>query len=659
MKNLTLQTRIISGFMIVVFFLCVVGGISFFAAKTVSNEVADIPQMLEALNEANILIQTVAEMDKHIVTGLSAAEALSETLNQTLDLIKKLDAYHLDSKSKKILDDLFSRSKGYRTLMDKYLSVCQDVRKIGESGVNIYSKVYKEAEDLLEKMSSQGIENPTKQNVINVANMGKMLGLVTHFRVSRLSYDNDHSVESRAKTYESWTKDYERAIKLMRDTLEIVGTSSIYTNDMKNIEKLLVDYSVFLPSFYKTTSDRLKMRVEQISPMSDEIELFISQLRILIKDECSSFADKANTSSTWSMNIVMILVPIGFILSIIVAVVFGKMISKPLIRIVSALENGSEQVSSAANEVSESSQSLAEGASKQAAAIEETSASLEEMSSMTKNNLDNARQANKLANETYSTAIKGADAVDQLNGVMDKLKTSSDETAKIIKTIDEIAFQTNLLALNAAVEAARAGEAGKGFAVVADEVRSLAQRSAEAAKNTSALLETAQVNANEGVTMSRETAKHLHSIRDAAEKVRQVSDEVSSASDEQSHGIDQLNISISEIDKLTQSNAATSEETAAASEQLSAQASTFHEIVIDLRAMIYGANKTSNTIIDDRSYRKTESPRRGTMTKKTAVSPTTAKKLNAGSSSMAVSRKMSATQPGVISPDEIIPFDED
>jgi methyl-accepting chemotaxis protein len=182
----------------------------------------------------------------------------------------------------------------------------------------------------------------------------------------------------------------------------------------------------------------------------------------------------------------------------------------------------------------------------------------------------------------------------RMGGAIQKIKQSSDETAKIIKTIDEIAMQTNLLALNAAVEAARAGEAGRGFAVVAEEVRNLAQRSAEAAKNTAYLIEGSQKNADDGVNASTEVAKIIEQIIVSVQKVTQLIAEVSAASQEQSQGIEQVNTAVAQMDKVTQSNAANAEESASASEELSSQAQNLNAMVADLVNIVGTANAGSS-----------------------------------------------------------------
>lgn len=250
-------------------------------------------------------------------------------------------------------------------------------------------------------------------------------------------------------------------------------------------------------------------------------------------------------------------------------------LSELVVQVVDAVE----QIGSASNQISSSAQAVAEGASEQASSIEEISSSLEEITGMTKNNAENAANAQGLAEEETGALDEGKDSLNRMTAAIQDIKSSSDQTAKIVKTIDDIAFQTNLLALNAAVEAARAGEAGRGFAVVAEEVRNLALRSADAAKTTAGMIDESVKKADNGVAMVKEVTDALHKVRESATKVNQLVAEIAAASEEQAKAVEQVNVATAQMDKVTQSNASSAEESASASEELSSQAKMLQDVV--------------------------------------------------------------------------------
>ena len=276
--------------------------------------------------------------------------------------------------------------------------------------------------------------------------------------------------------------------------------------------------------------------------------------------------------------------------AILVAFLTHKGIAMILGKIARQMEDSSSQVADAAGQVSASSQNLAEGASEQAASLEETSASLEEVASMTRQDAENATQVDQVMKNASSVVHGAEDSMQRLIASMEEISGASAETQKIVKTIDEIAFQTNLLALNAAVEAARAGEAGAGFAVVADEVRNLAMRAAEAARNTSSLIEGTVQKVDTGSKLVGETSESFAEAARAIDKVSTLVAEIAGSTGEQSKAIAQVSTAISQIDTVTQQNAATAEESASASEELSAQAEMMSGAVKDLVRIIGGLN---------------------------------------------------------------------
>ncbi len=240
--------------------------------------------------------------------------------------------------------------------------------------------------------------------------------------------------------------------------------------------------------------------------------------------------------------------------------------------ILSQVSASVDQVNAGSQQVSQASQSLSQGATEQASSLEEITSSVTEISGQTRQNTENAVQVNTLAKTARNDAEQGNTQMADLVSAMSDINESAEEIRKIVKAIDDISFQINLLALNANVEAARAGKYGKGFAVVAEEVRNLAVRSAGSVKETTKMVDEAIANIGRGNELVDVTAKQLASIVDGAAKVAGLAEEVSKASREQSQGLEQISTGLNQIDQVTQANTASAEESASAAEELSSQA---------------------------------------------------------------------------------------
>ncbi|HJV35004.1 methyl-accepting chemotaxis protein [Geomonas sp.] len=260
-----------------------------------------------------------------------------------------------------------------------------------------------------------------------------------------------------------------------------------------------------------------------------------------------------------------------------------KEMNDGLARIVGEVRNGAESIATATEQIAAGNADLSQRTEEQATALQETASSMEELTSTVRQNADNAQAANQLAIKASGVAVRGGEVIGRVVRTMESITDSSRKISDIIGVIDGIAFQTNILALNAAVEAARAGEQGRGFAVVASEVRSLAQRSAAAAKEIKSLIEDSVGKVQDGSRLVEEAGRTTEEIVTSIRQVTDIMAEISAASVEQSTGIEQVNNAITQMDDVTQQNAALVEEAAAAAESLEEQAQQLVEVVARFR----------------------------------------------------------------------------
>lgn len=583
LKNLKLGTKIFGSFAVVLLMLLVVAYVGYNSINEIENRVSkadDVNRIVKDLfkirqHEKNYIIRNdnryVDEVNKNI-------KALKKQIKTTKD---KFD----NQANKQVMTDIAKSLSQYQKEFSDYVeleaekdnaivSMIKEARDLEKVSSSIRQDQKNEYAKLLKTKSTE-VDKKDKLDKADDAN--KIIKMSLNARIEEKNYISRNE-KAYVKKFDSIINNI---ISLARNLESRFKDISNQAETGKLIKSATEYESTFL--------DYVNLNKKQ-DQARNEMEIAARA----IVEKCLSFrkTQKEMMIKTISISKILMLVISG------IAIVVGSFlaffitigITKPINRISKVLANTSNQVSSASNQVSSSSLHLAEGATQQAAGLEETSASIEEMTAMAKSNAENANLANNITTDTLGMMDNANTSMNELINSMDDISKSSGEAVKIIKTIDEIAFQTNLLALNAAVEAARAGDAGAGFAVVAEEVRNLAMRATDAAKNTSVLLEDTVEKIKGGSSFVSETNANFKKVVDGSKKIGSLVGEISNASQEQSQGIIQLNAAVSEMDQVTQRTAAIAEESSSAAEELNAQASHVKEIVSELMAITVGIN---------------------------------------------------------------------
>jgi len=596
MKNATLGFRISLGFGFLIVIVLAIGLTGIINMRTASSAAARLSQIyvpevsiandiLQNVSSGRYNIQAFSDLDdeaslakaKKNFADLQVNLAKAEELGKKFNLKKLLEQDKLAVKA--LADYMASVERSEKTLAKKKTL---DATMVGNANVFLKSTgEYRQSQEekLMKEIADKVAPSVLKARYEKLNHLSEILDIATYSRV----YGQRAQVVRDAAVLDGAIQKFESLYK----AIAILKSSSDDANNLTQIngmETAAKAYEGSLKGFVSVmqeTTEEQKKRVQIGTELNSAIDAIIDEGFSTIS-EIANESSSSLDSASWMMIVGVI---VGLILSVIIAFVLIRSIVKVVVDSVKSLSEGTAQVVSASEQISSASVSLAEGASSQASSVEEVSATIEEATASNNQNADNSREANLLAQHSNDAARQGNEQVADLMVAMEKITDSSQKIAKIIKTIDEIAFQTNLLALNAAVEAARAGEHGLGFAVVAEEVKNLAERSAGAAKEITGIIEASIDQVKAGTEVANRTKASFAEILLGVKKTSDLIGEIAISAKEQAEGMNQIATAMGSVDQITQQNASASEETAAAAEELNAQALSMLESVAEIAAL--------------------------------------------------------------------------